>query len=134
MTLEDLRSRADVDPQTGCWRWTGSKNSLGYGTVRFEGRTQYVHRVALRLSGREPTKSTDHLCRVRCCFNPAHLESVTQRENLRRAPSSVAAMHAAKTHCKHGHPFDTENTIILNAKGWRDCRACRRARRNRSRR
>ena len=26
----------------------------------------------------------DHLCRVRCCVNPAHLEAITQADNLRR--------------------------------------------------
>lgn len=28
----------------------------------------------------------DHLCRVRNCVNPAHLEPVTQAENVRRSP------------------------------------------------
>lgn len=33
--------------------------------------------------------------------------------------------NARKTHCKHGHPFDEENTYI-SPRGNRGCRACRR--------
>jgi hypothetical protein len=28
----------------------------------------------------------DHLCRVRCCVNPNHLEPVTAKENTLRSP------------------------------------------------
>jgi hypothetical protein len=31
------------------------------------------------------------------------------------------------THCKHGHPFDQENTYVTPA-GYRHCRACKRER------
>ena len=35
--------------------------------------------------------------------------------------------NAIKTHCKHGHPFDSENTRV-DSKGRRDCKACARRR------
>jgi hypothetical protein len=41
----------------------------------------------------------DHLCRVRNCINPEHLEAVTQAENNRRAA-------ATRTHCQRGHVLD----------------------------
>lgn len=126
MTLEELRDRAIVTP-SGCWLWSGAKTNLGYGTVCVDGRTQYVHRVAMRLAGRELTRSTDHLCRNRACFNPLHLDAVTQRVNVLRG-EGVAAQHAKKTHCDNGHELSGANLIILNDRGWRDCRACRRAR------
>lgn len=40
----------------------------------------------------------DHLCRTRLCVNPAHLEPVTNRENVLRG------LAATRTHCAKGHP------------------------------
>ncbi len=57
-------------------------------------------------------------------MNPAHLEPVTNRENVLRG-ETVAAAAAAKTHCIRGHPFDAANTRI-RTDGARECRTCRR--------
>lgn len=55
----------------------------------------------------------------------------TLRERLRRGmsvadalviPISGIATFNPPTHCKRGHPFDSENTVIHN--GYRECRAC----------
>ncbi len=37
------------------------------------------------------------------------------------------------THCKHGHPFDEQNTLIEKSTGKRICRACRKAMKQRIR-
>lgn len=44
-------------------------------------------------------------------------------ENVRMQHNSPAAINAAKTHCKLGHPFDEMNTRI-NSRGHRRCRTC----------
>lgn len=136
MSLAYLKSRCVIDPQTGCWLWTGNKTTTGqYAEVRWNGRTRRVHQItyALAKGPIPPGLVPDHTCRVRHCINPDHLEAVTQRENLLRSPDTVAGKHARKTHCKNGHPYDEANTIIINAeRGWRDCRACRRAKRARA--
>lgn len=135
ISLAYLRSRCHVDPVTGCWLWLGARSGTGYGTICIDGKTHTVHRLALELIGRPTPKglSSDHLCRVRHCFNPHHLEAVTQRENLMRSPDTVAGKHASKTHCLKGHPFSGDNLIVVDAKkGWRDCRICRRARQARA--
>jgi len=67
----------------------------------------------------------DHLCRVRCCVNPDHLEAVTHRENILRG-NTFAAVNAAKTHCPKGHEYTPENTRIHTG-GRRQCIACSRA-------
>ncbi|WP_353848602.1 HNH endonuclease signature motif containing protein [Cellulomonas sp.] len=71
-----------------------------------------------------PGMQLDHLCRVRECVNPLHLELVTQRENILRG-ESPAAHHARKTHCDHGHEFTPENTYRAPSRPrTRICRAC----------
>ncbi len=56
--------------------------------------------------------------------NPAHLEPVTMRENLRRG-DSVAALLGRRTHCKRGHRLGGNN-ILGNR--YRECKACHRDR------
>ena len=63
----------------------------------------------------------DHLCRVRHCVNPAHLEVVTLAENIRRAPH----YNSRKTHCKRGHEFTPTNAMVYVRKDGRTQRQCR---------
>jgi len=114
------------EPMSGCWLFANS-GVAGYGCVEFQGRRTQAHRfVYERLVGPIPEGlQLDHLCRVRCCVNPDHLEPVTNRENARRGN---AGLHLRKrTHCPRGHPYDEANTIHLkNAdRIARHCRACR---------
>ena len=62
----------------------------------------------------------------RACVNPAHLEPVTQRENVMRSRGSTAAL-ALKTHCDHGHPLSGAN-LAIGPDGHRRCRECSRRR------
>ena len=123
---------AKVDKQPGvdaCWLWTGCKHPKGYGRfglgTRSEG-TIYAHRFAYESEhGPVPQPlQLDHLCRIRHCVRPSHLEPVTSRVNLLRG-ETVTARNAAKTHCIHGHEFTTGNTRI-ERNGSRRCRTCAR--------
>jgi HNH endonuclease len=116
-----------VNPLTGCWEWTGSRDRDGYGRTWASGKRRSVHRVSYEMTyGPIPAGlQIDHLCRVRHCANPAHMETVTPRVNTLRG-KTVPAANAAKTHCINGHEFTPENTRIY--RGWRCCRACHRAR------
>ena len=126
---------ARVDEQGGpaaCWPWRGWVNDHGYGIVATGrgGRAIHIraHRLAYELTHREPIPAAltiDHLCRVRHCVNPRHLEPVTRRENVLRG-DTVPARHARVTACPRGHPFDAANTYWKPPDGARGCRACRR--------
>lgn len=109
-----------------CWIWNGPINQGGYGRSTFGNRwEQLVHRLSYRLYCGEIADdlTIDHLCRNKLCVNPAHLEVVSHRENILRG-DTVAARKAQQTHCVHGHEFTFDNTY-LNAKGNRQCIACR---------
>lgn len=114
----------------GCWLWTASTvQGSGYGQFRVGNKVRKAHVVAYELMvGPVPEGLTlDHLCSVRRCVNPSHLEPVTMKENLRRAPTAVSTINAAKTHCVRGHEFTAAN--VYPYRGRRYCRACQKLRR-----
>ena len=112
----------------GCWVWTAGLNTHGYGQFRLgDGQcSRGSHRIAYTalVGSVAEGLQLDHLCRIRNCVNPSHLEQVTHRENLRRGDSPTAR-NARKTTCFRGHDFDKENTYVRKG-GGRRCRACRR--------
>ncbi len=108
---------------SGCWAWAGSIDWSGYGQFWMDGSTLGAHRACyLILIGLIPEGcQIDHLCRVRHCVNPSHMEAVTSRENTLRG-ETLPAINAAKTHCQRGHIYDSVNTFV--AGGRRYCRGC----------
>lgn len=121
---DQARFWARVATTSGCWLWTGSLTSDGYGQFRWGNKNNTAHRFSFVLHGGELVDGMhlDHLCRVRECVNPAHLEQVTPRENTMRG-IGPGAVNAFKDACLAGHPFDEKNTYV-NSRGHRRCRAC----------
>jgi len=111
-----------------CWVWQGTKNSDGYGRILVNGRRIGVHRVVFELlRHRIPLGLvTDHKCLNPACVNPAHLEIVTNKENVLRG-TGLAAINARKTHCSQGHTLSgPEADVYITSEGFRACRACQR--------
>jgi len=120
--VDRIMSRVIQIPESGCWIWEGA-TFYGYGQVTINNKTRRVHRLMYEIEHGPipPGLVCDHLCRVRCCVNPHHIELVTDRENLGRGIASSS--HAIRTNtCKHGHAFTPENTLIR--KGFRECHTC----------
>ncbi len=118
--LERFTNFITENPKTGCWEWTGCVNRDGYGKF-WDGKKEVgCHRWSYEnfIAPIPNQLQIDHLCRVRHCANPDHLELVTSRENTRRG-LGIAALHAKKTHCPQGHLYDAKNY-----KGARICRRC----------
>lgn len=108
---------------TTCWVWQGTTGggNIGqpYGMFWLDGRTQLAHRAAYSLLvGPVPDGlELDHLCRIRLCVRPLHLEPVSSQVNVHRSDSPMG-QNARKTLCRRGHPF----TGMW--RGRRTCRAC----------
>lgn len=119
---ERLWSLFVVNPETGCWLWTNRLNACGYGTVSAQRKHMLAHRAMYELLvGPIPEGlELDHLCRVRHCVNPAHLEPVDHLTNVRRGQGN-----GRKTHCPRGHLYSPENTRI-DRRGCRLCKECQR--------
>lgn len=142
----------------GCWIWAGGLRSNGYGSFAVkharDGRWTFTtaHRWAFMdqvfIIGND--LEVDHLCRVRACVRPDHLEAVTVAENRRRrdikyAPPvdrTIRPIPAVPvppppekrnllTHCKNGHAY-ADRGWAKNGKG-RTCAACREAQNARKR-
>ena len=124
-TLEQ-RFWAKVEKTDTCWNWTGAISSVGYGRLSVNEYPRYAHRISYEMHvGPIPAgMQVDHLCRNRACVNPAHLEVVSQRENIIRG-TSPAAKAAHRRTCLRGHLLTAETTYITR-QGARVCRKCRR--------
>ena len=124
-----IMAKVTVDPVSGCWIHGGTPSHT-HSYIGVEGRKVYVHRAMYELDvGPIPEGLVlDHVAARGCistkCCNPAHLEPVTQRENVRRG-SSLLAQRARQTHCKHGHLLDEANIYRRPDRPTRECRACR---------
>lgn len=131
LTLEDrFWPKVAFGDWLDCWKWAAFCRPDGYGVIQMRNRSprsQLAHRIAYELLvGPIPEGlQLDHLCRVRSCCNPLHLEPVTGRENLLRSPLTQASINAAKTHCPARHPYTPENTR-LSREGSRYCLTCKR--------
>lgn len=126
-TLQRFWDKVCPEPNGGCWLWLAHVDRFGYGRINTPRGPQSAHRLAYEhFKGPIPGGlEVDHLCRVRGCVNPDHLEAVTHRDNLLRG-ASPSAVNARKTHCKRGHPFSKANTSIVQ--DGRRCLKCHRAR------
>jgi hypothetical protein len=128
-----ILDKISPEPMSGCWLWTSTLMHEGYGVISINGKQMRAHRLTyMLLRGPIPEHlQVDHLCRLRCCVNPAHMELVTLQENSRRGLSYLH--NRLKTHCPRGHEYNLENTKhnppdISHPTGNRICLVCRRQR------
>lgn len=83
-----IRFMKYVDTSGTCWIWRGGKYPNGYGKFKLAngsngGRAVLAHRYAYEVyHGSEISHVINHRCENKACVNPAHLEDVTQGENL----------------------------------------------------
>jgi hypothetical protein len=122
----------EYHPELGpCWLWTGGTTD-GYGRFHIPNPTPGPRQKSVRahiyayneLVGEVPEGLViDHLCRVRCCVRPSHLEPVTPAENLARG-TGFGSVTMRTGFCKRGHSFSGDNILIVHSGKDRVCKAC----------
>lgn len=135
---EDWERHPGLGP---CWMWTGHRSPDGYGMFQtgdrisksgYRAPTQ-AHIVSCRLDGKDcpAGHEWDHICRIRPCVNPSHLEAIPHRENVRRGFSIVATYMDERTTCLYGHDLTSPEAWYYRPdhKG-RICRLCQLERAN----
>ena len=120
---------------TPCWIWQRALNQEGYGHAWNGEKVVRAHRMVYeRHRGPIPSGADlDHLCRVRACVNPDHLEPVPHAINNRRGAGTklkewqVAAMRRAReeaelTDAQLAAAFGVSKSqvrVILAGKQWK---------------
>ena len=127
-TIEFIEARVAIEDRghdTPCWVWQRCLTEKGYAKANVPGfgKNTRVHRASYEVYvGPIPEGLTiDHLCRVKSCVNPAHLEPVTALENTLRAKGWNGEFSREPGKCLRGHDESERN-----AHG--NCRACARMR------
>jgi hypothetical protein len=85
--------------KTPCWIWQGTINTEGYGVLRVDYKQWKAHRWVWRQQGGTFPKGLlpDHLCRMRACVNPDHLDWVSSATNTRRGNGISISGYQAMT-------------------------------------
>jgi hypothetical protein len=114
-------AKAEKRPD-GCWRWTGTFRG-SYGQFWYAGRMRQAHRISylLFVGPVAKRKHVHHECGNEWCVNPEHLRVC--------APKAHVALHpnynSMKQACRNGHPYTSENTIVVVRRNGREFRLCR---------
>lgn len=121
MDLATLLSRGKRNPETGCLEWTGCTQANGYGRIRSDGKTRYVHRAAAELVFGFIPEGADvcHRCDNRRCFEPGHLFIGSRLDNMRDAKTkgriSSGEDHAAAVpHGESSHLAKLREADVLD--------------------
>ena len=118
-TPEDFWAKVGPPDHRGCRRWLSRKHhSRGYGTVFWEGKIQFAHRVAWMLHARQevpPGLWVLHSCSVRACCAPEHLRVGTPQENAADAAHENRGARGSRCH----HAKLTEAQVDQLRDVWR---------------
>ena len=111
--------------QGDCIVWTAAKNVEGYGRFHYSGKFWMAHRLSWTLEIGEIPDGMHvlHKCDNPPCINVNHLFLGTNSDNVADKVSKNRQARNYKTHCKNGHEYKKENTLIRK-QGWKECRTC----------
>ena len=119
----------------GCIEWTRSTVRGGYGQIKVNGKQLKTHRFAWELVNGPIPAGMDicHHCDNPPCCNVEHFFLGTGADNMADRDAKGRHGQSKKTHCPQNHPYDEANTYVT-PKGARNCRTCKRDRREQAKR
>lgn len=123
--MDRFFSKVAIGPGA-CWIWKAHTDAKGYGRFKVAGKSWLAYRWLYTQLIEEPAEgiTLDHLCAVKACVNPAHLQPVTNKVNVLRG-TGPTAVNASKTHCPRGHGYDRV-AKRKDGSSFRYCSSCRR--------
>lgn len=124
-TIDRFLNNIEKIPFTTCWIYTGTILKE-YGQISFycKDENKYRQKAAHRVSYeyfKEPIPEDlviDHLCKVKCCVNPDHLEPVTDKINILRG-NGIASQNSKRLNCSN-----CNSEFTVDKKGMRRCDKC----------
>lgn len=84
---ERFNQQYEVDEETGCWEWTGTRHEHGYGQIGIDYITVGAHRYSYKLHNGEIPEGAFicHKCHNPPCVNPDHLYAGDAKSNAQDA-------------------------------------------------
>jgi len=107
VTKEWLFTKRKIDDR-GCWNWTGTVDTKGYGLVSSRSKRKILSRLAYEMFVGEIPEGLCvlHSCDNPKCFNPDHLSTGTHLKNMRDCGRKRRAKH---------HKFSAEQILEIRA-------------------
>lgn len=130
-----------VQKSDGCWLWTGTKTTCGYGRIYIDGELRMAHRISWSIDNdREVPEGllVLHTCDVKSCVRPEHLYVGDMSDNMndmwtrkRRSRDSLTPLYKhnemlrARTHCPRGHAYGPARHHPTMGDRYRRCLVCK---------
>lgn len=94
-----FRDRFTIDG-IGCWLWTNSVDTHGYGHLFYDGKLRLAHRLMWELTHGPIPKLMHvlHRCDIPRCINPDHLFLGTASQNMKDMHNK--GRHSIRQGCK----------------------------------
>lgn len=126
---EQLRKQIDFNGPNGCWIWRGKPNKR-YGLVSFKKKRMRAHRAVWEDSFGPllpyPKQVLHHRCENKSCVNPAHLEPMTQKENILHSKHcpTCTCKRIQPPQCQWQHPFMVRRDPRSDSWWWLNDKFC----------